>query len=200
MVAPSHGCLRNATANARHSSGRRAAGLGPTRTAKRTRAGKTQEAGYQLDAFGRRSISMNIPWATEAVFNRCMETARRAGSVSMTASGAPRGVAFPPISRRKTAVSGHSLRLAHFGSVNPDCSSRGATQIRVIGAPANGRISTARVVDFAGDLAGQYAACNQARLPEQPPPTPAALGSAAKIPFACWSSTPQATRESSRIR
>src|SRR5215203_7131844 len=135
-----------------------------------TRFQKCAKAGVQLDASGRHSISRSIHFRTEEAFNRCMEQARRSGGGSAASIAPARaasanlvGASLPSVSSAKTAVAGHSLKLDHFVSVNPDCSPRGAPQIRVIGAPAHGKISTARAVDFAKGFSGAYAACAQAR-------------------------------------
>jgi hypothetical protein len=40
----------------------------------------------------------------------------------------------------KTVVAGGALALAHYASVNPDCSSRGKTTVRLSSAPAHGSV------------------------------------------------------------
>jgi hypothetical protein len=43
-------------------------------------------------------------------------------------------------SESKTVASGRALRLAHFASVNPDCTSRGTTVVRVTDMPSHGTL------------------------------------------------------------
>jgi hypothetical protein len=40
----------------------------------------------------------------------------------------------------KTMVAGGTLALAHYASVNPDCSSKGKTTVRLSSAPAHGSV------------------------------------------------------------
>lgn len=48
----------------------------------------------------------------------------------------------------KAVASGSVLHLAHFASVNPDCTSRGITVVRVTDAPSHGAVQTRRERGF----------------------------------------------------
>jgi hypothetical protein len=48
----------------------------------------------------------------------------------------------------KAVASGTVLRLAHFASVNPDCTSRGVTVVRVTDAPTHGAVQIRRERSF----------------------------------------------------
>jgi hypothetical protein len=51
-------------------------------------------------------------------------------------------------SESKAVASGGVLRLAHFASVNPDCTSRGITVVRVNEAPTHGTVRMRRERGF----------------------------------------------------
>ncbi len=62
-------------------------------------------------------------------------------------------------------VSGHTLRLGFFASINPDCSARGMTTVRITRPPQNGRVRTVRESGFAVFPAGSvYAQCSTRRV------------------------------------
>ena len=66
----------------------------------------------------------------------------------------------------KTTVSAKTLKLSHFVSVNPDCSSRGASEIRVLAPPQNGRLNVMKTSDFPSfPTDSSYSRCNSARVP-----------------------------------
>jgi hypothetical protein len=48
----------------------------------------------------------------------------------------------------KTMAAGTTLNLGHFGAVNPDCTSRGKTTIRLTIAPAHGSVRLKEDKDF----------------------------------------------------
>jgi hypothetical protein len=49
---------------------------------------------------------------------------------------------------RKTAAAGGVLILAHYASVNPDCTSKGKVVVRLVNAPAHGSIALKQGSDF----------------------------------------------------
>jgi hypothetical protein len=128
-----------------------------------------QEVGLQMNAFGQ----VYLRPQNETKFNDCL--AREASALSRTRvrSSSPSAVSTPPrtsghahlpSSHSRTMVSGQLLRLAHFAAVNPDCSPAGATHVRIVGQPRNGRLSQGRATDFTSGFHGAYAACNSQRV------------------------------------
>jgi hypothetical protein len=61
----------------------------------------------------------------------------------------------------KNVVSGNSLKLSFFNSTNPDCSSRGRSEIRLIRAPEHGRVNLRQASDFPSSRSE----CHQRRVP-----------------------------------
>ena len=49
---------------------------------------------------------------------------------------------------RRTALSGVPLKLAHFASVNPDCTTKGRTEVRIANSPAHGVVRTRKALDY----------------------------------------------------
>jgi hypothetical protein len=64
-------------------------------------------------------------------------------------------------SANRYVVSGHQLKLSFFNSTNPDCSSRGRSEIRLIRAPEHGRVSFRQTADFPSSRSQ----CHQRRVP-----------------------------------
>lgn len=66
-----------------------------------------------------------------------------------------------------TTLSGKPLKISHFISVNPDCSSKGYTVLRVITPPENGKISFVQSVDFTSPRlrpGTDFSHCNNKRI------------------------------------
>src|SRR3954451_21550292 len=127
----------------------------------------TTEAGIQVDATGRRSIQTQWHFRTHEAFERCMDEFRKRGGPSVGTNMSSRsssGNVLPAQTSNRTVVAGQSHKLAHFVSVNPDCSSRGMPHIKIIGAPKNGRITLIRAVDFSAGFSGNYTQCNSQRI------------------------------------
>jgi hypothetical protein len=124
-----------------------------------------REAGVQLDVTGLRSIGEHGIRTHEA-FDRCMERYRRTGQATVTSSISPTRVssALPAVTAAKTAVAGQPIRLNHFAQVNPDCSVRGVTQVRILQQPRHGRVSMTRATDFAA-FRGDFARCSSRQVP-----------------------------------
>jgi hypothetical protein len=61
----------------------------------------------------------------------------------------------------KSVVAGNSLKLSFFNSTNPDCSSRGKSEIRLTRAPEHGRVNLRQTVDFPSSRSE----CHQRRVP-----------------------------------
>src|SRR5262249_44444811 len=64
-------------------------------------------------------------------------------------------------SATRYVVSGHQLKLSFFNSTNPDCSSRGRSEVRLIRAPEHGRVSFRQTADFPSSRSQ----CHQRRVP-----------------------------------
>jgi hypothetical protein len=63
----------------------------------------------------------------------------------------------------KTVAAGGELRVAHYASVNPDCSSSGMPVVRLSAAPTHGVVSTMRTSGFS-HCSGTFDQCNSRRV------------------------------------
>jgi hypothetical protein len=66
-------------------------------------------------------------------------------------------------SSTKTMVAGSFLRLGHYASVNPDCTSRGKTVVRLDAAPMHGSIRLLQQSNYS-NFNGSYEICNSRRV------------------------------------
>jgi hypothetical protein len=64
----------------------------------------------------------------------------------------------------KTMVAGGAIALGHFASVNPDCSSKGKTTVRLTSAPAHGSVQLREGRAFAFFEGSGYQQCNSRRV------------------------------------
>lgn len=62
----------------------------------------------------------------------------------------------------KTVVAGGALALGHYASVNPDCSSKGKTTVRLASAPAHGSVRLREGRGFS--FFQGYQQCNSRRV------------------------------------
>ena len=139
-----------------------------------------REVGVQLNSRGQ-SITQTWHFRTSDAYGRCMDRYRRGRTTSGAAApgaaahagvqqtravqaGSAAQLASQSVS--KTTVSAKTLKLSHFVSVNPDCSSRGASEIRVLAPPRNGRLNVMKTSDFPSfPTDSSYSRCNSARVP-----------------------------------
>ena len=63
----------------------------------------------------------------------------------------------------KAMVAGGTLQLAHYASINADCTSRGPTTVRIVSGPSSGTIRMARNVGY-GHFGGDYQQCSAVRV------------------------------------
>ena len=66
------------------------------------------------------------------------------------------------ITSNKTMVAGGALALGHYASVNPDCSSKGKTTVRLSSAPAHGSVRLREGRGFS--FFQGYQQCNSRRV------------------------------------
>jgi hypothetical protein len=63
----------------------------------------------------------------------------------------------------KAMVAGGTLKLAHYASINADCTSRGPTKIRIVSGPSSGTIRMAQRVDY-GHFGGDFQQCSAVKV------------------------------------
>lgn len=67
---------------------------------------------------------------------------------------------------RRVAVAGTSLKLGHYLSANPDCTSFGMPTVRILQRPESGSLSVREGLDFPSFVASNIrSACNTRRMP-----------------------------------
>ncbi len=66
---------------------------------------------------------------------------------------------YPPVSLTPTVPAGKTSQIGFFFAINPDCSSRGEIDSRIITAPQNGSVVIQPGADFPRDAKGRYEAC-----------------------------------------
>ena len=74
--------------------------------------------------------------------------ARPIAAFLVVLTACPIGLPACAQSANKTMVAGGTLRLGHYASANPDCSSKGRTIVRVSNAPAHGMVLLRSGKDF----------------------------------------------------
>jgi hypothetical protein len=62
----------------------------------------------------------------------------------------------------KTMVAGGTLLLAHYASINADCSSRGRTEVRIVSGPTSGVVRVAEGLGY-GHFGGDYQQCGNSK-------------------------------------
>ena len=94
---------------------------------------------------------------------RASPTEAANGAPSAAASPQPQKEAAPPAAvaheSNKTMAAGGTLLLAHYASVDRDCSSRGPVAVRVVDGPASGEIQVAQGPGYS-HFTGDYQRCD----------------------------------------
>src|SRR6476620_8190011 len=73
---------------------------------------------------------------------------------------------LPPITKTPIVPAGKTTQVGFFYAIDPDCSSRGEIENRLIKPPQNGSVEVAPGSDFPRPVkAGPYQACNSKKVP-----------------------------------
>jgi hypothetical protein len=83
----------------------------------------------------------------------------RAGGILLALTFAAGAAAQTYGNYSKTMAAGKTLLLAHYASVNGDCSSRGPVEVRVVSGPSSGVIRVAQGLGY-GHFSGDYQQCS----------------------------------------
>ena len=84
---------------------------------------------------------------------------RRCGAILLALTLAAGAHAQTYSNGSKTMVAGGTLLLGHYANVNPDCSSRGPVEVRVISGPTSGAVRVTPGSGY-GYFSGDYEHCN----------------------------------------
>jgi hypothetical protein len=63
----------------------------------------------------------------------------------------------------RTMVAGGALLLAHYASINADCSSRGPVEVRIVSGPTSGAIRVAQGPGYSR-FTGDYQQCSASKV------------------------------------